>query len=487
MFIHQQRLNKEFEASVMTTRMVPVNTILSKLQRNVRQTCRMTGKQAELELSGTDILIDSDVLNSLGDPLQHVLRNAIDHGIESADERVLLGKPASGHIHLSFYREGNNVVVKCQDDGQGLNYTNIRYTAIQRGLLKEGQEVSEAELGRFILMSGFSTKSGVTQVSGRGYGMDVVHTNIRQMKGTLDLASQTGKGMTLLIKLPMTLVTLHVLLVRIGHRTFGIPTNNLDQVLAPGVGEYQQVGGEITFKMGKHFYPIKSLALLLHEPGDRAAVEEEDPRPVILVREETGVMAVVVDELLDTHDLVMKSMGEFVKHIHGVTGAAILGDGSVVSLLDLPELLRSPMQAVMTAGMAEQPGTGILVPSGVPNIMIVDDSLSVRKSLSLLVEDAGFETMLAKDGLEAIELMNQKRPNVMLVDMEMPRMNGLELTAHVRANQATQNLPIFMITSRTTEKHREQAKTAGVNAYLTKPYQDTELLGLIDKALAGQV
>ncbi len=490
MFIHQQRLNKEFEASVMITRMVPVNTILAKLQRNVRQTCRATGKKVDLEVAGTDILIDSDVLSNLADPLQHILRNSIDHGIEAPDERVLLGKPESGTIHLSFYREGNNVVVKCQDDGQGLNYTNIRYTAIQRGLLKENQEVTESELARLILMSGFSTKSGVTQVSGRGVGMDVVHTNIRQMKGILDLMSQTGKGMTIVIKLPMTLVTVHVLLVRVGPRVLGIPTNNLEQVLAPGVGEYQRVGDEISFKMGKNFYVVRALGLLLNLPADRGEVEEDDPRPVVLVHEETGVTAVLVDELIDTHDLVMKSMGQFVKNIHGVAGAAVLGDGSVIALLDLPELLRSPMQATLTASLATDQAVsasiGVQPPSGVPTILIVDDSLSVRKSLSLLIEDAGFETLLAKDGLEAIEVMNQKRPHVMLVDMEMPRMNGLELTAHVRSSQSTQNMPIFMITSRTTEKHREQAKAAGVNAYLTKPYQDTELLGLIDKALAGR-
>lgn len=484
MFIHQERLNKEFQASIMTTRMVPVNTILSKLQRNVRQTCRMTSKKAELELVGTDILIDSDVLNNLGDPLQHILRNAIDHGIENAEERVLLGKPESGHIKLSFYREGNNIVVKCEDDGQGLNYTNIRFTAIQRGLITENQELSESELARLILMSGFSTKSGVTQVSGRGVGMDVVHTNIRQMKGTLDLTSKTGVGTTMLIKLPMTLVTVHVLLVRAGEQQFGIPTSNLEQALAPGLGELYKVGEEITLKLGKNIYALKSLASLLQVADDSANLEAHETRPIILVHEETGITAVVVDELLDTHDLVMKNMGKYVKNLHGVSGAAILGDGSLVPLLDLPELLRSPMQATLKSMMAQPQSDDQAVAQTAPQIMIVDDSLSVRKSLSLLVEDAGFETLLAKDGVEAIEVMNQTRPQVMLVDMEMPRMNGLELTAHVRANPATQQMPIFMITSRTTEKHREQAKTAGVSAYLTKPYQDTELLDLIDKALA---
>jgi chemosensory pili system protein ChpA (sensor histidine kinase/response regulator) len=471
----------------MTTRMVPVNTILSKLQRNVRQTCRMTGKKAEIEFTGTDILIDSDVLNNLADPLQHILRNAIDHGIENPDERAILGKSEVGKIQLIFYREGNNIVVKCVDDGQGLNYTNIRFTAIQRGLITENQEITESELARLILMSGFSTKSGVTQVSGRGVGMDVVHTNIRQMKGTLDLISETGKGTTMLIKLPMTLVTVHVLLVRVGEHRFGISTNNLEQALAAGVGEFRRLGDEITFKMDKNYYALKYLADLLNMSGDKVGIEDPETRPILLVREETGITAVIVDEFLDTHDLVMKNMGKYMKKIHGVAGASILGDGSLVPLLDLPELLRSSMQSAMPSYMAPDDVEGATGKQALPYIMIVDDSLSVRKSLSLLIEEAGFEALLAKDGVEAIELMSQNCPNVMLVDMEMPRMNGLELTAHVRANQTTQNLPIFMITSRTTEKHREQAFSAGVNAYLTKPYQDTELLDLIDKALAGQI
>ncbi|EIJ43797.1 chemotaxis protein histidine kinase-like protein [Beggiatoa alba B18LD] len=488
MLIQHERLNKEFQANIMTTRMVPVSTIISKLQRNIRQTCRMTGKQAELEVIGTDIMIDSDVLNNLADPLMHILRNSVDHGIESSEDRSILGKPESGTIVLRFYREGNNIVVSCKDDGQGLNYTNIRYTAIQRGLITETQEMSEPELARLILMSGFSTKSGVTQVSGRGVGMDVVYTNVRQMKGTLDLLSETGKGTNIIIKLPMSLVTLHVLVIRIGQYHYGIPTNTLEQALAPESGEFHQIGNEITFKMGKKVFALKNMSSLLNVQGDPFAPEDYHTKPVLLVHEETGVTAVLVDELLDTHDLVMKNMGKYVTKVRGVSGAAILGDGNLVPLLDVPELLRSPMQMALSNYMGQQASDDAgNAPAGVPKILIVDDSLSVRKSLSTFVEDAGFEALLAKDGVEAIEVMNQTRPNVMLVDMEMPRMNGLELTAHVRANPATQKLPIFMITSRTTEKHREQARTAGVTAYLTKPYQDTELLDWIEKGLAGQV
>ncbi|MCK5719613.1 MAG: response regulator, partial [Thiomargarita sp.] len=482
MFIHQERLNKEFQVSIMTTRMVPVNTIISKLQRNIRQTCRATSKKAELEVSGSELLIDSDVLSNLADPLQHILRNAVDHGLETPEERIMLDKPESGTIKISFYREGNNMVVNCQDDGQGLNYANIRYTAIQRGLIKENQEVSEHELARLILKSGFSTKTGVTQVSGRGVGMDVVHTNIRQMKGTLDIHSETGNGTNILIKLPMTLVTVHVLIVRVGDRSFGIQTNHLEQALAQGSGKFHKIGEEVSLKMGKNFYKIKSLAKLLHI-ADAQEITEQERRPIILVHEETEIIAVLVDELLDTHNLVMKTMGKYVAKIRGVAGAAILGNGSLIPLLDLPELLSSPTQMIIPA--LDTTETSEVIQASIPRIMIVDDSLSVRKSLSLLVEDAGFEVSLAKDGLEAVEMIAEVRPNVMLVDMEMPRMNGLELTAHVRSNQATKKIPIFMITSRTTEKHREQAKSAGVNAYLTKPYQENELLSLIDKALAG--
>ncbi len=488
MIIQQERLGKEFQETIMTTRMVPVSTIVSKLQRNIRQTCRSTKKQAELEMVGTDIMIDSDVLSNLGDPLQHILRNSVDHGLETPDEREMLGKSSAGTITLHFYREGNNIVVACKDDGQGLNYTNIRYTAIQRGLLTESQEVTEQELARMILMSGFSTKSGVTQVSGRGVGMDVVHSNIREMKGTLDILSETGKGTTMLIKLPMTLVTVHVLIARVGTLRFGIPTSNLEQVLAPGSMEFQQVGDEINLKMGKNLYAIKPLSNLLSIPADKEGLENYEMRPIVLVHEETGMTAVLVDELIDTHDLVMKPMGRYVKNVHGVSGASILGDGSLVPLLDLPQLLRSPMQVAMSSYATQMNDEGMAATGpSVPKIMIVDDSLSVRKSLSLLIEDSGFDTLLAKDGLEAVELMSETKPDIALVDMEMPRMNGLELTAHIRSNAATSKLPVFMITSRTTEKHREQAKTAGVSAYLTKPYQDTELLDLIDKGLAGQI
>ena len=484
MFIRQERLNKDFQMSITRTRMVPVSNIESMLQRTVRQVCKKLKKQAELVITGSDILIDSEILDNLKDPLGHILRNAIDHGLEKSEERILVEKPENGTVTLNFYREGNNIVVKCQDDGQGLNYTNIRFKAQEVGLITEHQVVTEQELSGFILMSGFSTTEKVTQVSGRGVGMDVVHSNIKKMKGTLDVSSETGKGTLFMIRLPMTLVTVHVLLLRIGKNKFGIPSNYIEQVLAPGLGEFHKVGNEVTLKMDKNFYPLRYLANLLHIPGDILEIDDQENRPTILAHTETGVSAVVVDELLETHDLVMKNMGKYVKKIKGVAGASILGDGSLVPILDLPELLQSPMQAVFSSFQNRQDSEEVDTENAVPRIMIVDDSLAVRKALSLLIEEAGYDTILAKDGLDAIEVMSEQKPNLMLVDMEMPRMNGLELTTHVRANPETKNLPIYMITSRNRKKYRDEAKKAGVDAYLTKPYQDSELLDLIDTALA---
>ncbi len=484
MFIIQERLQKELQQIVMTTRMVPIKNIGARLERIVRQTCRATDKQAEFAVVGGDLLMDGDVLNKLTDPLLHILRNSVDHGLETPQERLAAGKPESGSVILNCFRQGNSIVVRCEDDGKGLNFDKIRSTAIERGLIKENQELTEKELGRLIFIAGFSTKGGVTQISGRGVGMDVVHTSILELKGSVDIDSITGQGTAISLTLPMSLVTEHVLLVSVGKERFALPTSHLTQALAADSGEFRRIGSKISFHMDKNAYPVTTLGELLNVTNV-APVSENETRPLVLVHEEGKTTAVLVDALLDSRDLVSKGMGKYVKKVRGVSGASILGDGSVVALLDLPELLRSPSQTLMSSmsvGEGEV-SSGPVSVAGVPRIMIVDDSLSVRKSLSQLVEDEGYEAILAKDGLEAVELVGQKKPNVMLVDMEMPRMNGIELTAHIRANDATKSIPIFMITSRTTEKHRSLAKEAGVSRYLTKPYQNTELLGYIGEAL----
>ncbi|MDM8547189.1 hybrid sensor histidine kinase/response regulator, partial [Candidatus Venteria ishoeyi] len=481
MFIQQERLQKELQQVVMTTRMVPIKNITARLERIIRQTCRATDKQAEFSIIGGDILMDGDVLTKLTDPLMHILRNSVDHGMETPDERIAAGKQEGGSVVLNCFRQGNSIVVRCEDDGKGLNFEKIRGLAVERELIKETQELSPKELGRLIFIPGFTTKGGVTQISGRGVGMDVVHTSIKDLKGSVDIDSVPGKGTMISLTLPMSLVTEHALLIKVGKERFALPTSYLSQALASDAGKFKKVGNEISFHMEKNAYPVITLAELLHMPNVQP-VTLTDERSLVLVEEEGKTTAVIVDALLDSRDLVSKTMGRYVQNVKGIAGASILGDGSVVALLDLPSLLRSPAKSI-SLSMSSSAGAEAADDIGIPHIMIVDDSLSVRKSLSQLVEDQGYETLLAKDGLEAIEMMGKTRPNVMLVDMEMPRMNGIELTAHVRANAATNDIPICMITSRTTEKHRTLAKDAGVSEYLTKPYQETDLLQFINASL----
>ncbi len=483
MFIQQERLNKEFQQIVMTTRMVPIKTIMSRLERIIRQTCRATSKLSDFEMRGGDILMDGEVLSKLTDPLMHILRNSVDHGMELPEERIAAGKSETGLVVLNCFRLGNNIVVRCEDNGKGLNFDRIKAIAVERGLIKEGQNLSNKELGRLIFVSGFSTKAEVTQVSGRGVGMDVVHTSIQDLKGSVDIDSEPGEGTMISLTLPMSLVTEHVLLVNVNNERFALPTTNLSQALTAESGEFRSIGNNVNFHMGQDIFPVTTLADLLKIHNPREITEDED-RPLVLVKEEGKTTAVLVDSFEDSRDLVSKNMGDYIGKIRGVAGASILGDGSLITLLDLPSLLRTPAKRLsLNTGSSDavaDPTAGFAI----PHIMIVDDSLSMRKSLSQLVEDAGFETLLAKDGLEAVEMVGSTKPKIMLVDMEMPRMNGIELTTHIRANAETKDIPIFMITSRTTEKHRQLARDAGVTEYLTKPYQDTELLGLINDALS---
>ncbi len=476
LFMEQQRINKELQQIVVTTRMVSVDSIASRLQRSVRQACRTTGNHAELEISGAELLVDGDVLSKLADPIMHLLRNAVDHGIESPEEREADDKPRVGRVRLEFSKDRNNVVVCCEDDGRGLDYVRIRTSAVEKGLLGSQENPDRQALARLILTPGFSTRTAATQISGRGVGMDVVNTAIQQLKGTMEIGESELSGCQITLRLPTTLVTSHSALVKVQNEPFAIPTNALTQILAPGVGEFSPLGSDLSYRFGKEIYPAKSLAsvLGLNVEGDTGI---DNSKTVLLVRTDRAIVAIAVDRVVTSNDLVIKGMGRYVRSVHGVLGVAILGDGSVVAVLDLPELLRTPAEVTSSPQKLEnslQPAA-----SNLPRVLIVDDSLSVRKSLSQLMADAGYEIDVARDGLDALNVLSKRKPDVVLADLEMPRMNGLELTSHIRANTDLNDLPVIMITSRTMQKHREQAERAGVNAYVTKPYAEEELLNTV--------
>ncbi len=480
--VDQGRLHRESQEAVLRTRMVPIQTLVPRLQRSVRQTCRLVDKEAELAARGADTLIDSNVLNEMVDPLMHLLRNAVDHGIEPPDQRQRLGKPRRGRIELSFAREGNSIVIRCRDDGAGLDRASIRRTAVARGLLAADAALEDAELERLILLPGFSTRDATTQTSGRGIGMDVVYSRLLAMKGSLRIESRTGAGCLMEIRLPVTLIATHALLARVRNRLYAISDRGIEQILYSGVGKMQKMGKATLFQIGEDFHELTALDALLDLPPDRRASARVAPA-VLLVREETGNRrAVLVQNIVDSRDLVVKNLGAYLPKLNGIVGATILGDGSVAPVLDLPELLRAP--AVFQPA---SPIVGPAVPSATearrPFALAVDDSLSARRSLAQCVQDAGFEVRTARDGLEAIAIIQGRRPDIVLADLEMPRMNGLELTSHLRANPATRDLPVIMITSRSTAKHRREAERAGVDVYLTKPFVEDELLDQVHRLL----
>ena len=474
----QQRLIRELAHLTSQTRMAPVETIVPRLQRNVRQTASATGKQAQLVIVGQDILVDAEVLNQLLDPLLHILRNAVDHGLETPEERAAVGKPAAGTITLAVTRRGQVVTVQVSDDGRGLDLEQIRAKAIERGLLPIDASPSDAETARLTLLPGFSTRDAVTEISGRGVGLDVVATRLRALAGSIDIRSVRGQGLTIELRFQASLVATHALFVRDGGQVFGIASHTVRRAIPAVAVELQREDGVLYARVDAIGVPAYELASLT----GLAPATSPDRRNLVLVDTESGTVGVLVDAVLDANELVTRPAGRYLKRIPGVAGIGLLGDGSVIPLLDVSELIRSPReQSVLAAAEARAQGLRR------SRVLVVDDSLSVRRAIASLLEDQGYEVVLARDGLEAVKSMDAVRPDVLLTDLEMPNMNGLELTAHVRSRAELAALTVIMITSRSMDKHRRQAMSAGVDVYLNKPYTDHELLQHVASAVSTRV
>jgi len=473
----QQRLMRELQHLTSQTRMAPVETIVPRLQRNVRQTAAATFKQATLVVIGQDILVDADVLNQLLDPLLHILRNAVDHGLESPEERVASGKSRGGTITLTVARRGQVVTVQVADDGRGLNLPAIRAKAEERGLVAHDATLSDVEIARLTLLPGFSTRDAVTEISGRGVGLDVVATRLRALSGTIDIRSEAGLGLTIELRFQASLVATHALFVRDGGQVFGIASHAVRRAVPAVALEYAHEDGATFAVVENVKYPAHELAQLT----GLAPATAPERRNCVLVDSETGPIGLLVDAVLDANELVTRPTGRYVKRIPGVAGIGLLGNGSVIPLLDVAELVRSPRDQAMRAAAEAR-----ALPVRRSRVLMVDDSMSVRRAVATLLEDAGYDVQLARDGLEAVKAMEVQRPDVLVTDLEMPNMNGLELAAHVRSRSEYAGLTVIMITSRSMDKHRRQALSAGVDVYLTKPYTDHELLQHVADAVTGR-
>ncbi len=487
----QKQLNQDNQSLLLQLRLVPVKTMSSRFSRCVKQACRLTGKSARLEITGEDLLIDSRVLNRIVDPLMHLLRNAVDHGLEkNVSERTQTGKLAEGKISLSFSHSGETITIQCRDDGKGLDYDHIRDTAISKGLISADEDVNEATLTQYILMPGFSTRDKVSQTSGRGIGLDAVQAEVRNLKGSMFITSAAGEGTCFSITVPTSILTGHALLVycsgREGHQVLSVVTRNIEQIVYVQPEQLVHRNDTLVFMHNEDEIPVYDIADLTN----MYAAENKRTSALLIVRKSDGErVAVGVESVTASQDLVIKPLNQFSHHPPGVVGATILGDGTVSPVIDIHELpgmnigheemarLRSHR-----AKIAALEHDSRLDP---PVALIVDDSLSARRSLAQFVADMGMEVYTAKDGFEAINVLSQKKPSLMLVDLEMPRMNGLELTAHIRSRDDTRDIPVIMITSRTTEKHKSMAQSAGVSSYLNKPWSDEELLSTIQKQMVS--
>ena len=470
MLINQEDLNRDTQDTVLHTRMVSVKSVFARLQRAVRQTCRATAKQVELHLSGGETPMDSDALIRIVDPLMHLLRNAIDHGIENAETRLRNGKAATGNVYLDFQRKGNDIVIKCRDDGAGLNYDAIRHAAEKSGLI--GPDVSLDALKQIILRANFSTRAQASQVSGRGIGLDAVHTSVLALGGTMTVESESGHGCDFELRLPFNLIASHALLVRAGPNVVALASRGVKQIVHGSEGEMQRFGDKTVFQVGDDVYPATTLEAVIGDKDERRDGERRS-RPVVLAHTDEGVTAVSVHSVIGSRDLVVKSLGKLLPKFRGVVGATILGDGHVSPVIDLPDILSNRDAG---AGVDGAIATDSPIDSNSGFVLVVDDSLSARRALVQFMQDSGYRVRTARDGLEATKLLEGARPDLVLADLEMPRMNGIELTVHLRATAETADVPVIMITSRSTTKHREQAQSAGVNAYFTKPYSENMLI-----------
>jgi len=479
--IDQDKLQKNNQDLVLRTRMVPVKSIAPRLKRGVRQACRLTGKSVDLNFLDNNTYMDSEVLNEMIEPLMHILRNAVDHGVESVEERKAQNKNERGTINIIANQKGDQVVIKIEDDGRGLDQKGIYEKAKNKNLISVNQDISEEGIYRLILEPGFSTRDEVTQTSGRGIGLDVVNIKLRQLKGSINIESPPGKGTIFEIVLPVSSFSTHSLMVQVREYVYAISNRGVEEVLYPGTGELKEVGKQLFYKIDDEAYEAVVIDDLLNLPPDRRTIER-NTRPVVIVKDDVGERhAILVQSVLDSRDVVVKSMGQYMPKIHGIIGATVLGNGSIAPVVDLPEMIRD-------ADLQQKSASAVNTSSEqsvkrAPYVLVVDDSLSARRSLAQFTADLGMNTRTARDGMEAVAIIESRIPDLILVDMEMPRMNGLELTAHIRANEKTRHVPVIMITSRSTEKHKATAMNKGVNYYMVKPFDEDALAVNINEAL----
>jgi len=495
------KLTRHLQDEITAARMIPVGNLYTRLSRTVRDAAKDSGKPVELVLEGAETELDNNIIQHISDPLIHLARNAVAHGLEDAEARRRSGKPEKGRITIRAYHRGNHIFIEVEDDGRGIDNERVRQSLIDSGLLSPvaAAELSERELREFLFRPGFSTASATSELAGRGVGLDVVRSNVHALNGEIEVSSELGRGACFTLKVPLTLIISQALFVRCGTSVFAFPLAVIEEIRRLRPADIEEVGGKLLTRVRDVVTEVLRLDLQLALPPLEPL---NGYLHMVIARVGGKQVGVVVEEVLGKDEIVIKNLGDYLRRVKLFPGTTIASDGSLILLIDLNRLAslgaadQHVAQVTPAAARVFAPGSEAVAAGSIPTeavdpisddrvIVIADDSISVRKFVGRMLSKAGYRVKLASDGLEASEMVAQTGCHLLITDLEMPRMNGYELMAHLRQDPATKKIPVLVVTSRAGAKHRDRAIKEGACAFLTKPVQEDQLLSTVEEILGG--
>jgi chemosensory pili system protein ChpA (sensor histidine kinase/response regulator) len=496
------KLAHHLQDEITAARMVPIGTLYSRLSRAVRDAANSTGKQVELDLSGSETELDNNIIQQISDPLVHLVRNSVAHGIEPSADRTAAGKPSTGNIMLRAYHRGNHIYIEVEDDGGGINYERVKQSAIERGLVSEetAHRLTERDLREMLFHPGFSTAPVKTELAGRGVGLDVVRANLNALNGEIDIQSTNGKGTKFTLKVPLTLIISPALFVRCGATNFALPLAVVEEIRRLRADEIEDVGGKLLTKVRDVVTEVVRLDTYLGLPPLEPI---NGYFRMVVANAGNRKIGLVVEEVVGKDEIVIKNLGEYLRRVKLFPGTTIAPDGSLILLIDLNRMVATEpnehrqIQASASAARIFAPGSAAIASGSIPSeaidrveqervIVVADDSISVRKFVGRMLEKNGYRVKLAADGLEAAELVTQHGCHLVITDLEMPRMTGYELMVQLRQSPSTRRIPVMVVTSRAGAKHRDRAMKEGATAFLTKPVQEDQLIAAVEQLIGTE-
>lgn len=472
----------DLQIAVMKTRMLPIGKVFNKFPRMVRDLARELNKSIDLNISGEETELDKSIVEEIGDPLVHIIRNSCDHGIETPDVRVAAGKPELGTVELKAYNEGNHIVIEITDDGKGLNAESLKQKAFEKGVIseKEADSMGEKEAFNLIFKPGFSTAAKITNVSGRGVGMDVVKTNIEKLNGIIDVDSEIGKGTTIKLKIPLTLAIIQALLVGSQEEYYAIPLASVLETVRVNTEEIYTVEGRSVLRLRNEVLPLVRLADIF---GVKTVFESSEETYVVVVGLAENKLGLIVDFLIGQEEIVIKSLGYYLKGIEGIAGATIRGDGKVTLIVDVAAMMSLAKNVKANVQESIQKSKREKSKPSDYYVLIVDDSNTDRSIMKKSLKPLGVSTVEASNGIEALDMIKagDRDYDAILIDIEMPRMDGYSLAAEIRKYNKFRNLPLIAVTSRTSKSDRMRGVEVGMTEYITKPYSPEYLMNVVKR------